>query len=139
MTRHWVTVTRDEDYIARFGDSPHDPAIKWAIECSDPAACPGWVECPENHTGYDPEDEESPAFDQYEDVMIHGVVHEWRTGYGWTVPFDGCPVRDGGGDDASDIAHEKGVGRWEVYDDWDDTDCYLTVVPQSTEQEADHE
>ena len=28
MTRHWVLVTRDEDYIARFGDDPDDPATR---------------------------------------------------------------------------------------------------------------
>ena len=136
-TRHWIVVEPDTAYIEQYGDDPDDPAIKWRIECSDPAACPGWMECPENHAGYDPNVEESPAFDQYEDVMIHGVAHEWRTDYGWTVPFDGCPVQDGG-DDASDIAHEKGVGRWEVDDDWDDTTCYLTVIePEEEAMTAD--
>lgn len=128
-TQHWIVVEPDTAYIEQYGDDPDDPAIKWRIECSDPAACPGWMECPENHTGYDPDDEESPAFDEYEDVMIHGVVHEWRPGYDWTVPIDGCPVRDGAADDAaSEIAYRKGVGRWEVDDDWDDVDCYLTVI-----------
>lgn len=136
MTRHWVLVTRDEDYIARFGDDPDDPATKWTIECSDPSACEGWEECPGEHGGFDPNDEDSPAFDEYEDVEIHGVPHEWRWGYGWTVPYAGCPVMGGSADDApAEVAAAQGVGRWEVDADWDDTDCYLILVPQSTDQE----
>lgn len=65
-------------------------------------------------------------------MEIHGVLHEWRWGHGWTVPFEGCVVADnvhrGWSDDASDIAIEHGIGTHVVDDDWDDTDLRLTYV-----------
>lgn len=119
MSRHILIVDEDRE--------------GFTIECADPAHCAGWIECTGDHTGYDPEDEESPAFDEWEDVEIHGVFHDWRRGYGWTVPYPGCVVA-AEAVEAPDELWERvdgdyllKPGRWVVDDDWDDTSCYLTV------------
>ena len=106
----------------------------WTFECPGQPACSGWEECrdPAGHEGFDPEDEDSPAFDEYEDVEIHGVFHEWQWGYGWTVPFVGCVVDENGCDLPYELWDREQdrykPGRWIVNDDWDDTDCTLILV-----------
>lgn len=122
---HYVTVTIDPDGNP---DSPY-PWERWSmdpIECSVPGGCCGWVECPLDHPGMDPDDEDSPAFDA-EEWEMHGVLHTWRGWGTWAVPFDGCSVSEW--TDTNDLWDGiDGPGRYEVYDDWDDTECYLTVV-----------
>ena len=124
---HHLIVTKGPDW------TEDDPEYRWTVTCLNPNACNGWQECPEDHNGYDPKDKDSLAYDEWEDVEIHGVLHEWHWGHGWTVPYEGCCVADnlncwGGVDSADDIAQEHGVGTHVVDDDWDDTDLTLTWV-----------
>ena len=133
MTEHYVEVYPDEDYLRRLSeirevtDEDREYAYSYRILCSDPEACPGWQECLEDHTGYEPED-----IDEYEDVMIHGVLHtEYVYGYGWAVPYPGCPVV------GSDCELPDGIpvdrpGKYLVGVDWDDTVCYLDLIEEVT-------
>lgn len=134
MSRHILVVTPDEEYAARFPDAR--PYTRYRYECTVPGGCGGWEECcdPAGHEGFDPEDETSPAYDQHEDVEIHGVLHEWRWGYEWTVPFVGCVVKEGGYDPPEEL-YQRGedgwelpVGRWVVEDEWHDEECYMKLV-----------
>lgn len=137
MSTHYASVTVDEDHAARFPD--HETEYLTRIECSNPAACPGWQECRSgDHAGFDPDDERSPAFDEFEDVEIHGVLHDWRRGY-WTVPFKGCPVVANFDCDIYGLPSPLRPGRWRLEVDWDDEDVYLTVAAgaDGTEEKDD--
>ena len=133
---HTFVVEPDTEYleklavIRRVTDDDREDATTWLIECSDPAACPGWVECGENHDGFDPHDEDSLAYDKYEDVTIHGVPHEWRYGYMWTVDYPGCPVQGFAIDlePPDELPRPLRPGRWEVDTDWDGDTCILTLT-----------
>lgn len=108
-----------------------DPSWDWEVACTRPERCNGWEECSKDHPGMDPTDEESPAYDQYEDVEIHGILHEWQWSYGWTVPYVGCIVNSGLADlfdSVYEIARDSGPGEYRVDDDWDDGDCYLAAI-----------
>lgn len=124
-TQHWLIVARDEEYLAKHEDDPDDPARTYAIECSDPAACPGWIECLEPHPA-------APDPDEYDGdiVVMHGQEHEHRWGYGWTVDYPGCPVQGDAlyGDSYLDIARTHGLGRHPIDADWDDTDVHLIAL-----------
>lgn len=98
-----------------------------SIRCN---GCSGWQECDGDHTGFDPEDEDSPAFDRYEDVEIHGESHEWKWGHSWTVPYVGCVLagNDGWQDSAYEILRTYGPGEYAIDEDWDDTDVYIMAV-----------
>lgn len=133
---HTVVVYLDNDYLTRLAairpvttDDQAD-AYHARIECSDPIACPGWIECFGDHTGMDPEDEDSPAFDQWEDVEMHGVEHEWQSGYGWTIDYRGCPVADRDDWDVPDGIPMDRPGHYLVDVDWDDTYCHLTLIEE---------
>lgn len=139
MIEHYAVVRLDRNYLRRLARirrvARKDVEDGYAafIECSDPASCPGWIECDEDHSGFDPDDENSPAYDMYDDpVMIHGVEHEWRHGHGWTVEYEGCPVERGCADLDTDAMDMTRPGRYLLDEDWDDTDCYLTVVREVT-------
>lgn len=128
-TVHTVVVEVDQAYAARFPEL--DTEYAWSLECSDPGACPGWVECTGDHTGSDPEDDTSPAYEQWDDVAIHGLPHDYRYGHGWTVPDPGCPVVNNtsfGSTYLPDEVDMTRAGRWEVDPDWDDTECTLTLI-----------
>lgn len=120
-----------------------DDPDSYTIECPGKPACSGWIECDGDHEGYDPEEEASPAYDEWDDVEIHGVLHDYKWGHGWTVPHPGCVVADawnveppGGLWDRETDAYKP--GRWLVDDDWDDTDVQLILVgpePTTTAEE----
>lgn len=138
MSRHVLVVEPDAEYAARFPDFA--PEVRWRIECPDGNGCSGWIECDGNHEGFDPEDEDSPAYDEYEDVEIHGVLHAYQWGYGWTTPLpEGqCVVGEcqPGIDPPEDLWQRDEqtnnlrlpLGRWVVEDEWDDTNCTLLLV-----------
>lgn len=95
-----------------------------------PGGCNGWQECREEHSvdgytgendGPDDSDEDAPWADE-EEFEFHGVLHEWRSGWGWTVPFNGCvvSVADSLSDFADNILREYGPGEYLVDDDWGD-------------------
>lgn len=140
MSKHYAQVRIDYDYINRLRQAgitltnDHwDGAWVCFIVCSDPSDCPGWQECDKNHQGYDPEDEDSPVYDQYEDVMIHGELHNWHDGgFGWTVEYDGCPVQGNPFLDTPDGIPLDRHGTYLLDDDWDDADLYLTLVKEVT-------
>lgn len=126
MSTHHVVIEVDEAYAERF---PHaDAEYRWSIECSDPQGCKGWIECNEDHDGCDPDDEDSVMFDRHDDeVEIHGQTHEWHGMHGWVLDHPGCPVQ-GYGADLPDGLHPMQPGRWEVEEEWDDTDLYLELI-----------
>lgn len=131
---HILTITTTEDHTA------DDPDYRWDVECLAPEKCDGWQECLEPHevdgksaaSGPYDCDEDAPWCDE-DEYEFHGVLHTWRWGNGWTVPFEGCVVsaNDSTCDSVYDIAREHGAGRYQVDDDWDDETCYLTVIPES--------
>lgn len=101
------------------GHAEDDPDFDLTLTCSDPAACPGWVECDGDHSAATEQDHDD-ALDG-EEVMLHGVAHEHHYGFGWTVPFEGCAVvANDWSDYAWDIARDHGPGEHLVEPDWDD-------------------
>lgn len=143
MSKHYMVVHEDTGYLTRLEemgreitDEIREDAWTHSIECSDPSDCPGWQECPESHAGMDPDEEDSPAYDQYEDVEIHGVLHDWKSEYGWTVPFEGCPVVECAafwGNDVDGKYDPNRPGRYLLDVKWDDQSVYLTVVEEVSE------
>lgn len=136
MTEHYLVVAPDPLYKSRIEELTEreieevDDYFVAGIVCSDSAACPGWKECPEDHTGYDPDDEDSPVYDEWEDVMIHGVLHtEYNTGYGWVVEYNGCPVQGADWEVPDDIPMDR-PGKYLVDDDWEETECWLYLVKE---------
>lgn len=127
---HVLTVTKHADW------HPDDPYWVWDVACATPDLCGGWWECLNPHEvdgvsaadgPYDG-DETLPWCDE-DEFEFHGVLHTWRYGHGWTVPYDGCVVQTADlGDDVCEIAREHGPGSYVVDDDWDDTDCRLGFV-----------
>lgn len=140
MTDHKIVVARDERGLARLAAlrpvTEQDRADHhfWRVVCSDPAGCPGWVECHETHEvdgksaadGPWEADEDDPWAEQ-DEFVFHGVPHEWRSEYGWTVDYDGCPV------ECADAELPDGIdttvdGEYPVEVEWDDEFCVLTLV-----------
>lgn len=128
---HVLHVTKHADW------TEDEPYYKTSITCVAPDLCNGWVECREPHEvdGVDASvgpydcDRDAPWLDE-DQFDFHGVEHTWQWGPGWTVPFDGCCVAEWGGEAASELAHEVGLGDWSVDDEWDDGYCYLSVVEE---------
>lgn len=135
---HHLIVTKSDDWTEDEPDFDHD------VVCLDPPSCGGWQECLDPHEvdgvsaaegPYDsPED--APWCDE-EEFTFHGVLHEWRYGYGWTVPFPGCVVaaNDHVCDSAYDIGRRHGEGTYVVDDEWDDTYCTLLYVGPAREDQ----
>lgn len=130
--KHILVVELDEKYAARFPDA--DPSTLWRLECVNPVFCTGWIECRKDHDGYDPDEETSPAFDQYEDVLIHGEFHEWQYGYSWCVPLpdNECSLRGYDLEPPAELwdreAENWKIGRWRVEAEIDDDCCTLLLV-----------
>lgn len=139
MTAHQIRVYRDEPGLERLRQ--HRPLTAqdrldhyvWHIECSDPVACPGFQECREPHKvgGVDADDgpwdaPEDAPWDGYDVFTFHGVPHEWHDGWGWTVPYRGCPV-SGSDLDLPDGVPTEVDGTYPVLVEWDDDDCWITL------------
>lgn len=139
--QHFVVVEVSQDCLEHCrragGHPPEEDVYGWRIECSDRASCAAWIECDGDHSGMDPAEEASPAYDQYEDVPIHGVPHEWRWSHGWTVAYAGCAAEGHEGlmDPPDDVALDR-PGRWLVDIDWDDDECTLIPVKEVTREDA---
>ena len=126
----------------------HPDERSYTIVCIDPQRCVGWSECSEPHEidgssascgPYQcdrPDDQPSclgdepdeglrprpPWYDQ-EEFEFHGVVHTWRLGWGWTVPYQGCIVVDA---ERPSGADDTPIGVWEIDEEWfDESSCYL--------------
>lgn len=127
---HVLVIEPDTAYAERFPDA--DIEYRWRIECLSPEKCGGWQECSESHEvpgvpvndGPWDSDESAPWFEQ-DYFTFHGVEHEWRSGYGWTVPFDGCVVAYNSPFYDCPIDPLR-PGRWVVDDEWDDE--WMTLV-----------
>jgi len=81
-------VTKDIDL-----ECPGEFTYTW--ECPGPKHCSGFQECCETR----PEDDPCSG----DELELHGVVHTYHDGYGWTVPYQGCvlaPYQDLEVDDA---------------------------------------
>lgn len=135
---HVLTVTKGEDW---FEDQPD---WRGTITCLAPGGCGGWWECDEPHevggvsAGAGPYGcaDDAPWLDQ-DEFEFHGVLHTWRYGAGWTVPFEGCVVQTADVCDAVyDIGQDHGEGTFVVDDDWGDPgDCTLHYVRPATAEE----
>lgn len=111
-------------------DAGDSEEFTYRIECQIAGGCGGWRECdkpPEFDCRFadSPHDCEDDALwcglDEFE---FHGVLHTWRDGYGWTVPFEGCIVAWADWD-APDEVEALPPGRYQVDDEWEDTSLYL--------------
>jgi hypothetical protein len=141
MRGHILTITKGSDW---FEDQPD---WRGEIECLSADECGGWQECREPHLiggwsvdggpyetsgclacehGPKSSFKHVPWCDE-EELVLHGVVHTWRWGHGWTVPFEGCvvAVNDYVCDSVFDIGQQHGEGRHLVDDEWDDHWCAL--------------
>jgi len=113
---------------------PDDPGdFRYRIECQIDGGCGGWLECDEPHevagqnaeAGPDDCDPAAPWWGS-EEFEFHGVVHTWRYGgHGWTVPHSGCIVAAVDWVPPEEIEDDLPPGRYEVDDEWDDTEVSL--------------
>ena len=128
MSNHILNVTkikRDED--GGFVD------YEYTIEC--PTGTCGWIECEEDHPC-----EDHPDGDPDDDCEVcepvdgdehhfHGQCHEYMTCADWTVPYDGCCVDVASDGRIFDLVYDlPSTGRYYIDDDWDDTDCTLSLI-----------
>ncbi len=122
MSEHTLVVEVDTAYAEKFPQFAVEHT--WHVECSDPRACPGWIECDvrdeAHHDNEDGEDEKT----------LHGVLHsQFHYGYGWVLDYEGCPL------EMADLELPDGLdeeslepGRYPVDADWDDESVYLTLI-----------
>lgn len=93
---HYAVVYLDREHLRRLAELRRvtrkdiKNAYSVRIECSNPVGCPAFIECSKDHHGFDPHDEDSPAYGEFVDVLIHGEPHEWDSEYGWCVEYPGC-------------------------------------------------
>lgn len=133
-TRHYARVTRDRHLLRRLAQLrrvTRQDILDYAhitITCTDPDACEGWIECRWDHDWYDPDESTSPAYGQYEDVMIHGEPHAWHNRYGWTVAHPRCPVEDKAPEQDFDGIDTDRDGTYLLDIDWYDDTCIATVA-----------
>ncbi len=124
MSEHTLVVEVDTTYAKEFPNEPVEHT--WHVECSDPKACPGWIEC-DLRDDLDHSDQDWDGED--EEKIIHGMVHQHRYGYGWVLDFEPCPLvlADLELPDGMDDEHLV-PGRYPVDQDWDDHDAYIMLI-----------
>lgn len=126
MTKHIITISCDEQC--------RQDACRWRVTCTVEGGCGGWMECGEPHEvdgisaadGPHDCDPDAPWAD-CDEFTFHGVDHEWRVGYGWTVDYDGCPITPWHFDLPDGIDTTRN-GSWLVENEWDDTDCLVELI-----------
>lgn len=136
-----IEATRNDHHVLTISDVVVDQGeivdYNTTLTCF-PGGCEGWQECREGHKveGYDedanvgPYDcaEEAPWADK-DEFVFHGVMHEWRYGWGWTVPFQGCVLAvNDFSDGAYDIMVAFGPGEYLIEDEWDDTEVWIYAL-----------
>ena len=127
-TTHTLVIELDTEYAQQFPD--HPPEYCWRVECSDPAACPGLIKCDGDHAGFDPDDEDSPAYGFFEDFEIHAELHTWHRDLDWCVDYPGCPLEDREIEPPGDMPRPLKPGRWAVEADWDEDYCELVFAKE---------
>lgn len=134
IEKHYAHVTRDRTLLRRLAQLrrvTRQDVLDYSlitVTCSNPSACEGWIKCSADHDGYDPDDPDSPAYDEWEGVMIHGKIHDWHSIYGWVTEHPGCPVIDHTPEQDFDGIDTSRDGTYLLDIDWDDTACFMTVV-----------
>ncbi len=161
MSTHLLVITLDRIEQAKldageFVFPEHVDSRDYGTKCLVENGCGGWIECREPHEvdgkkadcgPYDcdcpdgqpsclseTEADYAPWCDR-EEFEFHGVVHTWRYGYGWTVPYKGCIVA-WGDYELPGCYEDLPRGEYQVEDDWEDTGCYLQLV--ACQLPADH-
>jgi hypothetical protein len=143
VSTHAIEVYFDTSYLDRISkmrpvtDADRDVAYSGRIICSDPAGCPGWMECREPHEVDGKSADEGPweadetdLWDGLEEFEFHGKWHQWQSGYGWTVEYPRCPVQASDADLPDDIPRDR-PGIYPVEVEWDDDLCTLTLIGES--------
>ena len=144
---HKIVVIRDERGLARLAalrpvtEQDRADHYTWRVACSDPAGCPGWVECREAHEvdGRSAADgpwdaDEGDPWDGWDEFVFHGVPHEWRSEHGWTVAYAGCPVEVSDTAELPDGIDTAVDGEHPVEVEWDDVFCVLTLAEAGGER-----
>lgn len=154
MSRHILVVSLDSREQERLDAGElvlpeHIESHDHSVICPDGNGCSGWIECGDPHEvegesaacgpyscNCDDEnardclsgDSPPPWYDE-EEFEFHGVMHTWRSGFGWTVPYTGCIVNFGD----YELPHgyeQLSLGEHKVDDDWDDEWCNLTLCEE---------
>lgn len=157
MTGHLLVVELDESEQAKLDAGElifpeHVESHVHGIACHLGDNCKGWIKCLEPHeidgtsAECGPHDcdcsDDKPSclgeganrapWDDEDEFEFHGVIHTWRGGHGWTVPFTrGCIVAFGDYElpyECEDLA----IGEYAVDTEWDDTNCQLILASTAT-------
>lgn len=132
-----------------------DDEYAYDLECPGAPHCTGWQECDQTHevdgiSAANGPDEPldtcecdgclvcscpSLPWDGVEEFEFHGVVHTWHIGYGWTVPYNGCVVREHDLEE-HDLLLDEPPGRYLVDAEWPEPEeVYLELVgPEGGDQ-----
>jgi hypothetical protein len=148
MSRHILIIGLEDSMQARLDVGEymfpeHLDDRRYDIECPRGNGCTGWLSCQDQHlcphgtdAKHGPDDcfwcTEPPlthtCYCGQEEFEFHGILHTWRYGWGWTIPFTkGCIVAYSDWE-PPDEAYKLPIGEYEVEDDWDDDTPYLELV-----------
>lgn len=156
LAEHIIEISRDEAFLARLAkyrtpdEQDRRDAYRETITCCVAGGCGGWQVCMEPHEINGVNATDSPygtacscaeaesttcsiPWCGYDGFEFHGVWHEWRWGYAWTVPYEGCVLAEYDDYELPDGIDTTRDGRWLVEDDWDDTDCSLMLIREVTQ------
>lgn len=107
----------------------------YSIECPGRPHCDGWQDCNQRHEvggKYIDPDEAEPGDPWFgaEEWEFHGVLHRWIGWNGWTVPVEGCVVREHPytPDQVGELLIDHEPGRYLLRDYWDDNLVDLQLV-----------
>ncbi|CCW14633.1 hypothetical protein [Rhodococcus aetherivorans] len=132
-TKHVITKAIDRKDPSEF---------TYTLECPGAPHCTGFSECHEKHvqdgidadevTPYDGEtdDGEAPPWDGADEWTFHGVAHTYRYGYGWTVPYTGCVLREYDLE-FDDALLDQPPGRYSISVYWEDPESPMIDDVQS--------
>lgn len=162
MSRHILAIRLDDREQKRLDAGElifpeHIDSHDHSVMCPSDNGCSGWLKCHEPHEvdgksakcgpydcscpdeqpsclGDEPDegDRPRPPWHDEEDFEFHGVMHTWRYGHGWTVPFTGHCIVAWADYELPDDYEQLPLGEYNVDDDWEDTSCYLTLAGEPT-------
>lgn len=132
---------RDSHIVIKKPDPEDSDSHLYEVECPGRPACDGFIECRERHTaeGFDADDGEfgdpndcppDVPWEGMDEFEFHGVVHTFWSTHWWTVPYDGCVVRDHPyfPECAEELLCELPPGRYPVRGHWGDEEMELTLI-----------